>query len=96
MTIRVVARLIAKPDQIEAVKAVTLSVLEPTRQEPGCLRYELHQNLQDPTDFTFIEEWESEAALETHLQAPHIQQGMAKLEGIVAVMPDIRRYQLLG
>lgn len=96
MTIRVVARLIAKPDRIDDLKAVTLSVLAPTRQEPGCLCYELHQNLQDPTDFTFIEEWESEAALEAHLQSLHIQQGMAKLEGIVTVMPDIRRYQLLG
>ncbi|OUC15800.1 MAG: antibiotic biosynthesis monooxygenase [Alkalinema sp. CACIAM 70d] len=96
MTIRVVAHVIAKPDQIEALKALTLSILEPTRQESGCIQYELHQNLQDPTDFTFIEEWESEAALEAHLQTPHLQAAMAQLDGIVAAMPDIRSYQRLG
>ncbi|MBD2325257.1 putative quinol monooxygenase [Alkalinema sp. FACHB-956] len=96
MTIRVVAHVIAKPDQIDALKALTLSILEPTRQESGCIQYELHQNLQDPTDFTFIEEWESEAALEAHLQTPHLQAAMAQLDGIVAAMPDIRRYQRLG
>lgn len=96
MTIRVVAHVIAKPDQIEALKALTLSILEPTRQESGCIQYELHQNLQDPADFTFIEEWESEAALEAHLQTPHLQAAMAQLDGIVAAMPDIRSYQRLG
>ncbi|MGI0495172.1 putative quinol monooxygenase [Alkalinema pantanalense CENA528] len=96
MTIRVVAHVIAKPDQIDALKSLTLSILEPTRQEAGCIQYEVHQNLQDPTDLTFIEEWQSEAALEAHLQTPHLQAAMAQLDGIVAAMPDIRRYRLLG
>ncbi|MEB3293899.1 MAG: putative quinol monooxygenase [Synechococcales bacterium] len=92
MSIRVVAHVIARPDRIDALKAIALSVIEPTRQEVGCLRYELYHNLQDPTDFTFIEEWESEAALDQHLQSPHLQAAMGQLDGVVAAMPDIRRY----
>jgi len=33
-------------------------LIEPTRKESGCISYELLQNRDDPTDFTFVEEWE--------------------------------------
>jgi quinol monooxygenase YgiN len=96
MTIRVVAHITALPEQVEALKTLTLSLLEPTRQEGGCRHYELYQNLVDPTDLTFIEEWESEVALEAHLATAHVQAALARLPELAAAMPDIRRYQLLG
>ncbi|MDF5710311.1 MAG: putative quinol monooxygenase [Nostoc sp. S4] len=95
-TIRVVARVIALPNKIEEVKAVLLELIEPTRQEPGAIKYELLQNQYDPTDFTFVEEWISDRALKTHMDSPHFQAVAAKIEGLVAATPDIRRYQLLA
>ncbi|WP_392535414.1 putative quinol monooxygenase [Nostoc sp. C117] len=95
-TIRVVARMIALPNKVEELKAVLLELIEPTRQEPGAIKYELLQNQQDPTDFTFLEEWTSDEALNTHLNSPHFQAGAAKLEALLAATPDIRRYHLLA
>ena len=95
-TIRVVARVIALPDKVEALKAVLLELIEPTRQETGVITYELLQNQQDPTDFTFVEEWTSNEALNIHLDSPHLQTAAAKLEGLVAAAPDIRRYYLVA
>ena len=94
-TIRVVARLVALPDKIEELKSLLLSIIDPTRQEQGCIKYELLQNNSDPTDFTFVEEWESDAKLDAHLASKHIQEALPKLEGVAAAAPDIRRYQLL-
>ena len=37
-----------------------------TRAEPGCLNYDLHQSVSDPTEFLFHENWASEEALRTH------------------------------
>ncbi|HLO86928.1 MAG TPA: putative quinol monooxygenase [Nostocaceae cyanobacterium] len=96
MTLRIVVRLIALPDKVEELKAVLLALIEPTRQEVGVIKYELLQNQSDPTDFTFVEEWESHEALDHHLASPHIQEGVTKLEGLVAAPPDIRRYDLLA
>jgi quinol monooxygenase YgiN len=96
MTIRVIAHLIAIPDKVEELKAVLLSLIEPTRQETGAITYELLQNQADPTDLTFVEEWESNEALDTHLASPHIQEGITKLDGLVAAPPDIRLYHLLA
>ncbi|MDF0554552.1 putative quinol monooxygenase [Kamptonema sp. UHCC 0994] len=94
-TLRVVARLVALPDKVEELKTLLLSIIEPTRKEQGCIIYELLQNTTNPTDFTFVEEWESDALLDAHLASTHIQAALPKLEGIAAAPPDIRRYQLL-
>ena len=95
-TIRVVARFIALPNKVEELKAVLLELIEPTRQEAGAIKYELLQNQCDPTDFTFVEEWTSHQALNTHLYSPYIQALAAKLEGLVTAAPDVGRYHLLA
>ncbi|NMG20053.1 putative quinol monooxygenase [Brasilonema bromeliae] len=95
-TIRVVARIIALPEKVETVKAVLLEIIEPTRQEAGSIKYELLQNQSDPTDFTFVEEWASDDALDTHLATPHLNEAGAKLASLLAAEPDIRRYSVLA
>jgi quinol monooxygenase YgiN len=89
--LRVVARPIANPDTIEALKLVLNALILPTRSEKGCIQYDLYQNRDKPTEFTFIEEWTSEAALDEHLASSHIQQGLKDIAGLVAVPPDIQR-----
>ena len=95
LTVHVVARLTARPETVAELQSLLLSLIEPTRQEPGCLRYELLHNSTDPTDFTFIEEWLDEAALEAHFTTPHLQAALAQAPALLAVEPDIRRYTLM-
>jgi quinol monooxygenase YgiN len=96
MTVRVVAHLIAKPDKIDETRDALLSLLEPTRAEKGCIRYELMQNNVDPTDFAFVEEWSGDEALDLHLQTDHINLVVSRAEELFAAPPDIRRYRLLA
>lgn len=95
-TIRVVAHIATLPDKVEEVKTVLLRIIEPTRQEDGCIVYELLQNQEDPTDFTFVEEWESQELLNAHLRSVHIAEALLQLKGLIAAEPDIRIYQLLA
>ncbi|MBH8577702.1 antibiotic biosynthesis monooxygenase [Nostocaceae cyanobacterium CENA369] len=95
-TIRVIARMIALPEKVEELKAVLLGLIEPTLLEAGAIKYELLQNQSDSTDFTFVEEWTSNQTLDAHLNSAHLQAAAAKLEGLVATAPDIRRYHLLA
>jgi quinol monooxygenase YgiN len=95
-TIRVIARMIALPEKVEELKAVLLELIEPTLLEAGAIKYELLQNQSDSTDFTFVEEWTSNQTLDAHLNSAHLQAAAAKLEGLVATAPDIRRYHLLA
>ncbi|WP_442937325.1 putative quinol monooxygenase [Nostoc sp.] len=74
-TIRIVAHIIALPNKVEELKAVLLELIEPIRQEAGVIEYKLLQNQDDPTDFTFVEEWASSEALNTHLDSPPFPSG---------------------
>jgi quinol monooxygenase YgiN len=96
MTLRVVAHIIVRPDKIADAKTLLTSLIPPTRQEQGCISYTLVQNNADPTDFTFIEEWESDAALDAHLKTPHITAGLEKIPTMLQAPPDIRRYSVVA
>ena len=91
-SLRVVARIKAKRETIGEVRELLRGLVEPTRNESGCISYELLQNTKDPTDFTFVEEWESEAALESHAASDHLKAIGPKLQPVVAEAPDIRTY----
>ena len=95
MTLRVVARIKAKPDKVGEVRDALTGLVAPTRSEPGCIVYELLQNTDDPTDFTFVEEWESDVALASHAASDHIKATRLKLEGIVEGTIDVRTYNLI-
>ena len=94
-SLRVVARMVARPGDVEEVRSVLTGLVGPTRAERGCVGYELLQNRSDPTDFTFVEEWEDDAALDAHLSTEHIRDAQSRLAGRLAAEPDIRRYSVV-
>lgn len=94
--VRVVARIVARPGKENELRALLHGLIEPTRREPGCVTYELLQNTTDPTDFTFVEEWNSDAELDAHLQSAHLRQARSRLPELAAADPDIRRYTVVG
>ncbi|MEO6222202.1 MAG: putative quinol monooxygenase [Vicinamibacterales bacterium] len=94
-TLQVVARVIARPDTVDAVRRILVGMLEPSRGEEGCLIYELLQCLDDPTDFTFVEEWTDESALDRHAASPHIADVQPELQALVAVPTQVRKYTLI-
>jgi quinol monooxygenase YgiN len=90
--LRVVARIKARSETVGEVRELLLSLIEPTRKEFGCVSYELLQNREDPTDFTFVEEWESDEAFASHAASDHLKAIGPKLQPVVADGPDVRTY----
>lgn len=79
----IVANIVAKDDQIEMVKAELIKLIEKTRQEDGCINYDLHQDNDNPAHFVFYENWASEAALDKHLTTKHIADYAAAVDGAI-------------
>ncbi len=88
-TITVVATFQAKPGKAEELKRALISLVAPTRKEAGCLNYDLHQSPDDPGKFLFHENWTTKAALDAHLQMPHIQVLLPRMDELAVGMPDI-------
>jgi quinol monooxygenase YgiN len=90
-TVRVIARVTAQLDKIAALRTVLAALVEPTRQEPGCLSYILAQDRQQPAEFVFIEEWASEAAIDGHMNSGHVHAAFVAAGPLLAKPPEIRR-----
>ncbi len=79
----IIARIEAKPGRIELVKAALLKLIEPTRQEQGCLQYDLHQDNENPNVFVFYESWQSRILWQTHMNNDHLKNYMDETNGAV-------------
>ena len=84
-TVGVVAHFAVQEQCIDdVVEAAQRTMIEPTRKEPGCIRYELWQDLAESGRFAMIEEWEGEDALSTHLEQESLQTAVAALAPMVS------------
>ncbi|MDD2500151.1 MAG: putative quinol monooxygenase [Geobacter sp.] len=81
--VTVIAKLVVREDAVDTVKTQLLKLIEPTRQEEGCIEYRLHQDNTDPAVFIFYENWESMASLERHMTTSHYKQYIAAVEDAV-------------
>jgi quinol monooxygenase YgiN len=86
----------ARQGREDAVKEALLSLVEPTRKEPGCLCYNLHQSESDPTQFMFYEQWASKGALDAHGTTPHMKTLWAKLKDKTDKGGGVVVYELLA
>jgi quinol monooxygenase YgiN len=78
----VVARLKAREGMEDRLREELLSLVEPSRKEEGCLSYDLHQAIEDPSLFYFYENWASQQDFDEHLQRPHVQEFDQKLDDL--------------
>lgn len=73
-----------------AARIVASGAVEHTRQEPGCVAYELSRELDAPDRFVAYEAWRDLAALESHLATTHFAELGAALQGLLAGAPGLR------
>lgn len=66
---------------------------EASRQEQGCLRFDVLQHTMRPNHFTVIGIWQSQKALDAHAAAPHTKQYRDGLQPISGSPLDERLYK---
>ena len=55
--------------KIEVVRDLLCEAMRKSRNEPGCERFDVYQSQSKPNQFTMIEHWSSQEALDAHRQA---------------------------
>lgn len=91
----VIATIQARPGHEAAVREGLLGLVAPTRSEEGCLNYDLHQDLEDPTRFVFHETWESAFHLERHLESEHIVANRERIGSSIEAL-TVRRLERIA
>ena len=92
--IYVIATMTIKPGTRDKVLAAAQPCIEATRKEAGCVRYELLANIANPAEFTFVEEWADQAAIDAHMATPHLKGLVANTQALLAEPLDVRLYTL--
>ncbi len=79
--------------QEAVIRAALLDMVAPSRSEPGCICYNLHESNDEPGLFIFYEQWTDQAAFDFHLETPHFLGLDAKIDG--RTEPPVLAFQTL-
>lgn len=68
--VQLVAYLVAKPGQEQALADAITAIVPDVLKEPGCIAYSAHVSREKPGTIVMYEIWQDQAALDTHAKAP--------------------------
>jgi quinol monooxygenase YgiN len=71
MSVSLLASLHCKKDAEIAFDTELKKLVDASKQEQGCIAYELYQYKGEPTRYVIEEEWENEDILAHHMETPH-------------------------
>lgn len=92
----VVAQIRAKDGMEDTVKEELMALVGPTRSEKGCIKYELHQSVENKSLFMFYEQWANKKDLDEHIRMPYMKAHVQKARDLFAEPPKITLWQAMG
>jgi quinol monooxygenase YgiN len=92
----IVAESHAKPGCEDELRAQLMTLIAPSRAEPGCVKYDLHENPDEPGKFLFYEIWKDDAAFVYHTQTKHFTEFGPKVGHLRAPSPPLRKFRVIA
>ena len=92
----IIAEVTAKPGHADALRQELTAMLAPSRAEPGCVSYVLHEVPGQPEQFVFYEVWKDDAAFVFHEGTHHYRDLGIKVADLVAKPPALRKLRVVG
>jgi quinol monooxygenase YgiN len=96
--VHVIATFTAAPGREAELESALRELIEPTRREDGCIRYDLLRSFPgvSPVELVFVEEWASVEALDAHGRMPHLQGLRERVQPLLAAPPHVIRHHQAG
>ena len=91
----VIAYFYAKPEKVEEVEKILQNFVAQTRQEPGCVNYDLHR-ADDPNVFVFYENWRCREDWNVHNQRPFLKSFLDKRTEYLTKDIEVKTYTMLS
>lgn len=90
------ARIPVRPDKREDFLAAVPPVVSATREEEGNISYECFESTESQNLFIFVEQWQSQQALEAHTQTEHFKGLLTAMPDSVSGQPEIVTFESEG
>ena len=79
----IIARFLVKPEKLELVLSEIPKMIKATREEEGCIDYDLHQDNENPNLFLFYENWTTRELWQKHMNSDHVNAYRAATQGAI-------------
>jgi quinol monooxygenase YgiN len=89
----VFVRLHARQGEEGAVEEALREVAGPSRDEGGCLSFEMFRSARDPRLFFIHSRWVDEAAFQKHAELAHTLRFLARVDALLDEPRDVTRTQ---
>ena len=83
----------ARGEAFDEVRRLSLEHVHRSRLEPGCLLHSVHQDVEDPNRFVFIEHWADRAALDAHFRVAESRAFAKALNQLASEPPKMEIYE---
>lgn len=80
--ILIVAKSIIKKEYIKEYKDLVKELIEKSRKEEGNISYDLHQDINNPQAFVFVEYWKDIESIEAHNNSEHFKKIIPEINKI--------------
>lgn len=80
------------PPNKDACIALLEAQIKPSRAEPGCIRFEVFQQVDRPNHFSMVENWSSQATYDAHIVSAHTRSFRRQLTPLSGALYDERLY----
>ena len=91
--ITIVAKCSVKAGKGEDLVKMIPELVKASRSDAGNVSYDFYADLADPANFTFIEVWKDEAAIDSHIATAHFRGFLERAEPLLASPLDIALYR---
>jgi quinol monooxygenase YgiN len=86
----VVGRVRTDADKRDQLIQVGQTVAALSRAEEGCSSYRVYEDTEIENDFVFVEEWETEEALQRHFATSHVATFLQAILATIIAPPDVK------
>ncbi len=80
--VKIIAILKARPGKTGALRTLLEGMLEPSRKEPGNLRWDIWQEPENPDCFVLDELYADNAAVATHRETSHFKHYLSRIHDL--------------
>lgn len=79
--LKIIAVITVKEEYKDELLSILHTLVDSTREEDGNVSYDLHQNISYPLEYTIIEVWKSQEAIDLHNASQHFNNFVKSIEG---------------
>lgn len=92
----VIATLPGNPEKREEITTALTKAAAASREDPGCVSYAFHVDMENVDHYVSVELWEDQESLDAHFGTPHVAELMGKAPELLAGEVDLKIYETDG